>query len=90
MKIKEIYNSGLKLLHDLTPIIKYFERKIGLQFNKNVLVVEKKNYLTKTMNVYIVYDLDYWSRNLLSNFRLTKCFVVSTFWSLVITLLGMV
>ena len=44
--------------------------KIAFQFNKNVLVVKQNNYATKTVNVYIVYDLDYWPRNPTNNFVL--------------------
>ena len=41
--------------------------KIGIQFNKSVLVVEQNNYATKIVNAYIVYDLDDWSNFLLNN-----------------------
>ena len=43
-------------------LTKYFEYKIGLQFNNTPLVVEQNNYARKIVNVYIVYDLDYWSK----------------------------
>ena len=29
-----------------------------MQLNKKALVVEQNNYTTKTLNAYIVYDLD--------------------------------
>ena len=34
-----------------------------------MLAVEQNNYLTKIVNVYIVYDLDAQSRNPINNFR---------------------
>ena len=39
------------------PSIRYFEYKIGIQFNNTPLVVEQNNYVTKTVNAYVVYDL---------------------------------
>ena len=61
-KSKVIYNSGLKSLHNFSSIIKYFGRKIGLQFNNSVLVVEQNNYATKIVNAYIVYEFGSWQR----------------------------
>ena len=39
-KSKEVYNSGLKLLHNLTRIMKYFGDKIGMQFSNSVLCIK--------------------------------------------------
>ena len=36
------------------------------------MAVQQNNYLTKIVNVYIVYDLDAWPRNPTNNFRLKK------------------
>ena len=33
---------------------------MGIKFDKDRLAVEQNNYLTKILNVYIVYDLDAW------------------------------
>ena len=33
-----------------------------IKFDKDPLAVEKNNYLTKIVNVYIVYDLDAWPK----------------------------
>ena len=41
-----------------------------MKFNKHLLVAEQNNYLTKTVNAYIVYDLDAWPINPLRNFTL--------------------
>ena len=38
-------------------------------FDKDSLAVEQNNYLTKIVNVYIVYDLDVWPRNSTNNFN---------------------
>ena len=70
MKSKGICNSELRQLLDLTPITKYFEEKIQLQFSKSVLVVEQNNYATKILSSYIVYEWDHWQRNPLNNFTL--------------------
>ena len=50
------------------PNIKYFNKKVELQFNNNSLVVELSNYTAKTVNVYIVSDLDYWPKLQRRNF----------------------
>ena len=44
-----------------------------MQFSKSVLVIQQNNYVTKIVNVYIVYDLDNLPKNLLNNFTLKKC-----------------
>ena len=43
---------------------------MGIRFDKDPLVVEQNNYTTKIVNVYIVYDLDPWSRNPTNNLNL--------------------
>ena len=57
--------------------IKRFRYKTGSEFNKVVLVVEQNNYLTKFVNIHIVYDLDNWLRNMLNNLH-EKCFLKTT------------
>ena len=58
-KSKGVYYSKLVAFHEaFLPNIKYLTRKIGIQSNNAPLVVEKNNYTTKIVNVYIVYDLD--------------------------------
>ena len=37
--------------------------RLGKKFNKNSLAVEENNYLTKIVNIYIIYDLDAWARD---------------------------
>ena len=49
-----------------------------MQFLNESLVVEKNNYLTKIVNVYIVYDPDYWPRNPLNSFTLKNCLFDAT------------
>ena len=46
---------------------------MGIKFDKDPLTVEQNNYLTKIVNVYIVYDLDAWQKTLLRNFKLKHC-----------------
>ena len=43
---------------------------MGIKFDKDHLAVKQNNYLNKTVNVYIVYDLDAWPRNPTNNFIL--------------------
>ena len=53
--------------------IKLSEYRPGIKFVKDPLAAEENNYLTKTINVYIVYDLDTWSRNAANNFKFKNC-----------------
>ena len=58
-KSKGIYDSKLiVLIGALLPNVKYFRNKIEIQFNSTPLVIEQNNYTTKTVSVYIVYNLD--------------------------------
>ena len=49
--------------------IKPSEYRIGIKFDKHPLAVEQNNYLTKIVNVYIVYDLDRGLRDTTNNFK---------------------
>ena len=53
--------------------IKLPEYRIGIKFDKDPLAVEQNNYWTKIVNVYIVYDLDAWTRNPANNFKFKNC-----------------
>ena len=53
--------------------IKLSEYGIGIKFDKDLLAVTQNNYLTKIVNVYIVYDLDAWPRNPTNNFKFKNC-----------------
>ena len=58
-KSKGVYNSKLIALHGaFLPNIKYFKKKIEIQFNNTPLVIEQNSYTSKIVNVCIVYDLD--------------------------------
>ena len=57
---KGVYNSGIFLLHNHSPIIIYLNYKLRLQFDNAALVVDQNNYATNIVNAYIVYDLDTW------------------------------
>ena len=72
-KSKGVYNSKLKLLYTaFLHSIKHSEYRTGIKFDKNPLAVEQSNYLTKIVNVYIVYDLDGWPKIPTSNFKLNN------------------
>ena len=53
--------------------IRLSEYRIGIKFNKDPLAVEQNSYLTKIVNVYIVYELNDWPRNLTNNFKFKNC-----------------
>ena len=69
-KSNGVYNSKLKPLYTaFLHSIKLSGYKMGIKFDKDPLAVEQNNYLTKIVNVYIVYDLAAWPRNLTNNFK---------------------
>ena len=47
--------------------------KRGIQFNKSVLVAERNNYTSATVNSYVASDLYDWPRKLLHNFTFRNC-----------------
>ena len=51
---------------------------MGIKFVKDPLAVEQNNYLTKIVNVYIVYDLDAWPRNPTNNLKFKSCLFGAT------------
>ena len=50
--------------------IKLSGYRIEIKFDKDPLALEQNNYLTKIVNVCIVYDLDVWPRNPTNNFKI--------------------
>ena len=44
-----------------------------MKFGDSVLVVEENNYVSKIVNVYVVYDLYTWPKNPLNNYTLKNC-----------------
>ena len=52
--------------------------KMGIKFDKEPLGVEQNNYLTKIVNVFILYDLTTWPRNPTNNFKLKNCLFEAT------------
>ena len=60
------------------PNIKYLGYKTGIQFNNTPLVLEQNSYTTKTVNAYIVYDLDNWPKILPKKFTLKNCLLSAT------------
>ena len=44
-----------------------------IKFDKDQLAAGQKNYLTKIVNIYIVYDLDAWQENPTNNFKFKNC-----------------
>ena len=49
-----------------------------MQFVYAPEVVDQINYATKIVNVYIVYDLDYWPKIPLKNLKLKNCLFGAT------------
>ena len=58
--------------------IKLSEYRMGINFDKDSSAVEKNNYLTKIVNVYIFCDLDAWPRNPSNNFKFKNCLYEAT------------
>ena len=66
---KGVYNTKHILIkNDSLPNIKDPNKKILLQFDYTPLVVEQNNYTSNIVNVYMVYDLDYWPKIPLRNY----------------------
>ena len=51
---------------------------MGIKYNKDSLAVEQNNYLTKIVNIYIVYDLTAQPRNLTIDFKFRNCLFRAT------------
>ena len=51
---------------------------MGVKFDKDPLAVEQNNYISKIVNVYIVFDLDAWPRNPTNDFKFKKCLFGAT------------
>ena len=47
--------------------------KMGIKFDKDPLATEQSNYLTKILNVYIVYDLDACPKIFPRDFTIKHC-----------------
>ena len=63
-KSNGVYNSELKPLYfAFLHGIKLTGYKKRIKFDKDPLVLEQNNYLTKIVNVYVVYHLVVWSIN---------------------------
>ena len=78
-KSNGVYNCKLKPWYTaFLNSIKLSGYKMGIKFNKDPLPLEQNNYLTKIVNVYIVYDLDAWLRNPTNNFKFKNCLFGAT------------
>ena len=53
--------------------IKLSRYRIAIKFVKDPLALEQNNYLSKIVNVYIVYDLNAWPRNPTNDFIFNNC-----------------
>ena len=51
---------------------------MGIKFDKDPLAVERNNYFSKIVNVYIVYDFDARPRNPTNNFKFKYCLLGAT------------
>ena len=51
---------------------------MGIKFDKDPLAVEENNYLTKIVNVYILYELAAWPKNPTNNFKFKNCLFRAT------------
>ena len=58
--------------------IELSEYRIEIKLDKYSLALEQNNYLTKIVNVYIVYYLDAWPKSLTINFKFKNCLFRAT------------
>ena len=73
-KSKGVYIFKLKLLYTaFVYSIKLSGYNVGIKFDEDPIPVKQKYYVTKTVNVYIVYDLNARPRKPLNNFKLKNC-----------------
>ena len=84
LRNKLLFKYNLKTLFNLfSPRLKRLGYKVGIKLLNDSLVVENNNYLTKIVNFYIVYDLDYWPRIQFNTFMLmikvSICIVVTQY-----------
>ena len=49
-----------------------------IKFDKDPLDLGQNNYLTKIVNVYIVYDLNDWPKDSTNNFKFKNCLLGAT------------
>ena len=78
-KSRGVYNSKLKPLYTaFLQNIKLPEQWIGINFDKDPLAVKQNNYLSKIVNVYIVYELYGWPKNPTNNFNFKNCLFGAT------------
>ena len=78
-KSNGVYNSKFKPLYTaFLHSINISGYKMGIKFDNDPLAEEQNNYLTKIVNLYIVYDLAAWSRNPTNNLKLMICLFAAT------------
>ena len=46
---------------------------MGVKFDKDPFAIEQNNYLTKIVNIYVVYDLEACPKIILRNFAAKNC-----------------
>ena len=74
-----MYTSKLKPLYTPFFLTQYKTGyRIGIKFDKDPLAVEQSNYLSKILNVYIVFGLDALPRNLTRNVKFKNCLFGAT------------
>ena len=73
-KSKGVFNSKLKPLYiAFLYSIELSEYKMGINLIKLFLPVEQNDYLTKIVDIYIVYDLDAWLKIQFRHFTSKNC-----------------
>ena len=69
-KSKGLYTLKLNSLYTASlHSIKHSEFWMGVKFDKNPLAVKQNNYATKSVNAYIVYNLDASPNNTFNNLK---------------------
>ena len=76
-KYKVLFEWKLFPLHGaFMPSIKLFGFKIEIQSNNTLLVIDQNNFTIKTVNAYIICDLDNWPKIPPGNFTFA-CLVLT-------------
>ena len=73
-KSNGVHNSKLKPLHTaFLHSVKLSGYSMRIKFDKDPLAIEQKDYLTKIVNVYLLYDLNNWPKDPINNFKFKNC-----------------
>ena len=65
-------------IYNFLHSVKHSGYRMTIKLDKNPLPVEQNSYSSKTLNVYITYNLDAWPINTNNNFKFKNCLIGTT------------